>query len=244
MIFEQDGTIAPSKQQTTRHIAELLAKLQHKVRVGIISGESIRLMEECVIELMPPEALSDRLFMLPVSGSALYTYADGERRELYCYPIAQADVRRIETAMLEAALETGVIDFTHLSHGDRIENRGSQITLSAFGQKAPLALKQRWDPDYAKRTLLRDAIAAKLPEFQVKWGGLTSVDVTLPGENKATGIRRLAEFLHLPVSEITYIGNSLFPGGHNEIVKETGVRVVEVDNQDDLVHLLDAVLSR
>lgn len=244
MIFEQDGTLADSKQPTTRHIAELLAELQTKKRVAIISGESIRLMEECVIELMPPEGLSDRLFMLPVNGSALYTYRDGERKELYNYPIAKADAERIETAMLEAALETTCIDFTHPSHGERIENRGSQITLSAFGQKAPLELKQKWDPDYAKRKTLRDAIAKRLPDFQVKWGGLTSIDVTLPGENKATGIKRLAEHLHLPLSEITYVGNSLFPGGHNELIKATGVRTMEIDNQTDLVRLLDTLLAR
>lgn len=243
MIFEQDGTLADSKQPTSRHIAELLAELMSKKRVGIISGESIRLMEECVIELMPPEGLSDRLFMLPVNGSALYTYDSGERKELYNYRISSEDAKRIETAMLEAALESGVVDFTHPSHGERIENRGSQITLSAFGQKAPLELKQRWDPDYAKRKVLRDAIAKRLPDFQVKWGGLTSIDVTLKGESKATGITRLAEFLHLPLTEITYVGNALFPGGHNELVKETGIRTVEIDNQNDLVRLLDAMLA-
>ena len=39
--------------------------------------------------------------------------------------------------------------------GEEIEDRGSQITFSALGQQAPLAEKEKLDPDFAKRKKIK-----------------------------------------------------------------------------------------
>ena len=54
------------------------------------------------------------------------------------------------------------------SHGERIEDRGSQITFSALGQQAPLEEKLAWDADGSKRRSLRDRVAAQLPENELR----------------------------------------------------------------------------
>jgi hypothetical protein len=69
--------------------------------------------------------------------------------------------------------------------GDVIEDRGSQITFSALGQRAPLKEKKKWDPDYAKRKKIKAILDTLIPEFSVRMGGATSVDVTKPGIDKA-----------------------------------------------------------
>src|SRR3546814_12493686 len=66
--------------------------------------------------------------------------------------------------------------------GERIEDRGSQITFSALGQQAPLHAKEVWDPDFAKRKVIQADLIKRLPGVSINLGGATSVDVTQPGE--------------------------------------------------------------
>ena len=62
--------------------------------------------------------------------------------------------------------------------GDIIEDRGSQVTFSALGQRASPDAKYAWDPDGAKRRSMRDRVASALPDLEVHVGGQTSIDVT------------------------------------------------------------------
>src|SRR5690606_616005 len=62
--------------------------------------------------------------------------------------------------------------------GDVLEDRGSQVTFSALGQRAPVDKKSQWDPTGAKKNELRAAVAARLPDLEVRSGGSTSVDIT------------------------------------------------------------------
>ena len=60
-------------------------------------------------------------------------------------PLQGWQVDRAAREVIEAAIiETGAIDLTAESWGPRIEYRGSQVTLSALGQQAPVAEKKAW----------------------------------------------------------------------------------------------------
>src|ERR1035438_5396373 len=61
--------------------------------------------------------------------------------------------------------------------GEVIEDRFSQITFSALGQQAPLEEKDKWDPDYAKRKKIKAILDAYIPEFSVRLGSSTSIDI-------------------------------------------------------------------
>jgi phosphomannomutase len=244
IIFEQDGTIAESKQPITRHTAQLIAELEKLTRIAFLSGESISLLEECVTAQLPSEALIDRLYLLPTNGSELYTYKSGERITLYASPFTREEVERIANALTQAARETGVINLSSQPYGERIEDRGSQVTFAALGQKAPGDVKRAWDPDYSKRNKLRDAVAALLPEYRVKWGGTTSIDVTRPEGDKAKGIVGLSDHLRVPVRDMVYVGNNVSPGGYNEIVKESGIRTIDIDNPHDADRFIEMMLQK
>ncbi|CAD0031671.1 unnamed protein product [Aureobasidium pullulans] len=62
--------------------------------------------------------------------------------------------------------------------GDRIEDRGSQITFSALGQQAPVREKEHWDPDFAKRKVIQADLRTRLPGLSINMGGTTSIDIT------------------------------------------------------------------
>ena len=48
-----------------------------------------------------------------------------------------------------------------------------------------------------------------LPEFEVRLGGLTSIDVTKKGIDKAYGIRQVKKRLSVPIKEMAYVGDAL-----------------------------------
>ena len=73
------------------------------------------------------------------------------------------------------------------------------------------------------------AILDKLiPEFSVRLGGATSVDVTKPGIDKAYGIRKLRDTLGIAIQEMIYIGDALFPGGNDYPAEEAGAVSIPV----------------
>jgi phosphomannomutase len=99
--------------------------------------------------------------------------------------------------------------------GEVIEDRGSQITFSALGQQAPLEEKEKWDPDFSKRKKIKAILDTLIPEFSVRLGGSTSIDVTKPGIDKAYGIGKLRDILGISLKEMIFIGDALFPGGND-----------------------------
>lgn len=96
---------------------------------------------------------------------------------------SDAELTLILAAFAAALKAAGVAD--ERIWGERIEDRGSQITFSGLGQHAPLAAKAAWDPDFAKRKRLQAALGLALPGFAVRIGGSTSVDITRAGIDKA-----------------------------------------------------------
>ena len=100
--------------------------------------------------------------------------------------------------------------------------RESQITFSALGQEAPLDAKRAWDPTGAKKGRLRDAVAARLPEFEVRSGGSTSVDITVKGVDKAYGMTRLSDQTAIPLSDMLFVGDRLDTDGNDYPVKALG----------------------
>ena len=52
-----------------------------------------------------------------------------------------------------------------------------------------------------------------IPEFSVAMGGASSIDITRPGVDKAYGILKLKDVLGIPIKEMIFIGDALFPGG-------------------------------
>jgi hydroxymethylpyrimidine pyrophosphatase-like HAD family hydrolase len=117
--------------------------------------------------------------------------------------------------------------------GDIIEDRGSQITISALGQKAKLKDKEDWDPYGTKRRQIRDAVKAMFPEYSVRVGGLTSVDISINNINKEYAINELLEWNQLEPSEVLYIGDKFRPGENDYPVLFAGVTCLRVTSYTD-----------
>lgn len=120
--------------------------------------------------------------------------------------------------------------------GELIEDRGSQITYSALGQAAPLDAKAAWDPDGTKKSMLVAHVAPLLPDFEVRGGGSTSIDVTRKGIDKAYGVRKFMTQIHAAPAELLFVGDRLDETGNDYPVLAFGVPCVPVTSwQDTLI---------
>lgn len=242
IIFDLDGTLAESKQPITSDMGRALAELLKHTRVAVISGGALPHLLTHVVDRLPADADVSRLYLLPTTGAALYEFEHDSWKKVFEEPLTHTQARRIEEALRAAADESGVIDWSDTSWGERIENRGSQVTLSALGQQAPIALKKAWDPDHAKRHKLQAAIVHRLPGFSVGIGGATSIDVSKEGIDKAYGVRKLCERLGLKESEALYVGDELEQGGNDEPIYKTEVPTRAVASPSETAALIRELL--
>lgn len=244
IIFDLDGTLAESKQPLTSDMAELVARLLVVTRVAIISGGALSQFLKQVVGQLPVDANLVNLYLLPTSGAALYEFQNDDWKKIYEERLSEKEKDTIEEAMHAAAAETGLIDFSKPVYGERIEYRGGQVSLSALGQQAPLALKKKWDPTHAKRHTLREAIVARLPEFSVGIGGATTIDVTKRNIDKAYGARKLCERLNIVESEALYVGDELESGGNDEAVYKTEVQTKAVKDPAETMKFIKSLFAK
>jgi len=243
IIFDLDGTLAESKQPLTLRMATLLSRLLAATRVAIISGGALGQFLKQAVSQLPSDAKLANLYLLPTSGGALYEWRKETWNKVYEERLSEKEVSTIESAMRAVADETGLINFRDQSWGERIEYRGSQVSMSALGQQAPIALKKAWDPDHTKRRALQAAIAERLPEFSVRYGGSTTIDVTKRGIDKAYGLRKLCERLDIEESDALYVGDELASGGNDEAVYKTNVQTKAVKDPAETITLIGKILT-
>lgn len=225
IAFDLDGTLAESKQPIDQRTADLLAELLGLVGVAVISGGDWPQFETQVVSRLPSRADLRQLFIMPTTGTKLYRF-EGAWKPVYADVFDPDERKRIFHAFELAPREVGLPD--ERTWGDRIEDRGSQITFSGLGQEAPLAAKKAWDPDFAKRKALQAALLTRLPDLSVNIGGSTSIDVTREGIDKAYGMRRLSEETGILQSEMLFMGDAIYPGGNDDPVRAAGIDVIPV----------------
>lgn len=243
IMFDLDGTLAESKQPITTPMAELLARLLEETRVAVISGGALPQFLKQIVAEFPKGVHLSNFYLLPTSGASLYEYDAGDWKKIYEERLSEKEAQNIETVLREAATALGLIDFSQPAYGERIEYRGAQVTLSALGQQAPIDEKKAWDPDHAKRNALHTYVKERLPEYSVRVGGSTSVDITKQGIDKAYGVRKLCERIGIKESETLYVGDELQAGGNDEAVYKTDARVQAVANPEDTMKLITSFVS-
>ena len=225
VVFDLDGTLAESKTSVDAEMSSLLQELLEHVKVAVISGADWPQFEKQLLANFTVNDQLINLFIIPTCGTKFYKYTNGWEK-IYSEDLLIPEKEKIILSLKEASNK---VDFkTEKSWGEIIEDRGSQITFSALGQFAPLEEKKTWDPDFLKRKKIKAILDQLIPEFSIRMGGTTSLDVTKPGIDKAYGINKLKEILGIELSEMIFIGDALFLGGNDYPVKQTGVLSISV----------------
>ncbi len=231
IAFDLDGTLAPSKSPLPDEMAEQLSILLTHKQVCVISGGKFEQFElQLINNLQASNKELEKLHIMPTCGTRYHKYnpTNKDWKIQYSEDIPTKDKGRIIQAIESSAKHLNYWEAN--TWGDIIEDRGSQITFSALGQSAPVDAKKKWDPTGDKKTKLRDAIAEIIPDFEVRAGGETSIDITKPGVDKAYGMRKLMAELDIDKDQILFIGDRLQPGGNDYPVKEMGIDIIEVSD--------------
>ena len=244
VAFDLDNTLAESKSPITGEMAGLLDRLLAKFQVCVISGGKFEQFETQLINHLniAPDKLG-ALHLMPTCGTRYYRFdiAAGTWRQVYAEDLA-AEKRALIVAALNKAADTLGFRETKL-WGEQIEDRGSQVTFSALGQEAPVSNKEAWDPDGAKKRKLRDYVAKEIPEFEVRVGGSTSIDVTKHGIDKAYGIKKLIALLGVAKKELVFVGDRLDKGGNDYPVKAMGVDCLKVSEWQETALVIETILE-
>lgn len=240
IVYDLDGTLAASKSPLDAEMAGLLHELLGILKVAVISGGAWKQFEEQLLSNLPRDERLANLSLLPTCGTQFFRYG-ADWKKVYSEDLAADEKARIESSLEKAVSEAGYKP--QKLWGEQIEDRGSQITFSALGQEAPLAEKDKWDPDFAKRKKIKAILDRLLPEFSVRMGGATSIDVTKPGIDKAYGIRKLRDILGLSLKEMIFIGDALFVGGNDYPAEEAGVVSIPVRGPNETKRVTEAIIA-
>lgn len=240
IVFDLDGTLAESKSALDSEMATLLAGLLTVAKVAVISGGDWPQFDKQLVSNLPEGQRMENLLLLPTCGTKFFQF-EGAWKKLYSEDFTEAEKAKIIASMDRALLEAGFKP--EKTWGEIVEDRGSQITFSALGQQAPLVEKEKWDPKFSKRTAIKAILDNYIPEFYVRMGGTTSIDITKPGIDKAYGIGKLRDVLGISIEEMIFVGDAIFPGGNDYPPKEMGVESICVRDVHECKRVIEAIIA-
>jgi len=251
IVFDIDGTLTPSKAPADKEMIGLLLDLLDKKSVAIIGGGKYSLFQDQLVKQMPEnDKRLERLYLFPTNSTAFYRF-NGDWNKIYSHELSENEKKEINDAFEKTFSE---VNYQHpeKTYGTVIEDRGTQISFSPLGQevvsvlgeKEGVALKEEWNKKYDDlRQKMRQVLQEKLPEFEVRAGGLTTIDITRKGIDKAYGVRQIAEHLNVQIENMLFVGDAIFPGGNDYAALETGIDYVKVENPSDTKELIRTIIS-
>ena len=248
LAFDVDQTLNIAKTPIPDEIADLLTQCLDHFEICPISGQKFDQFLYQIVDRLKdakPEQLQ-HLHLFVAQGTQYYRYNVKKQDwdQVYNYPLTDAQVKKITEAIETAAKELGYWEQDKVAEGDEIiENRLSQVTFSALGQKAGTEEKYAWDPNCKKREKIVARAKELAPEFDYEIGGTTSINAVTPGMNKVFGMTHLLEELKVNKEDILYFGDMTQPGGNDYPVVQMGIDTITVRSHEDTAYALRGILG-
>ncbi|MFW0870838.1 MAG: HAD-IIB family hydrolase [Patescibacteria group bacterium] len=246
IITDADGTLAHTREPIDRDMAELISKFLYKgVHFVVISGATLDRLIERIVHKLPPDTPLENLYLLPASGSLMYSYQNGAWQEVYAYTLEESDKAQIISAF-QQVLDKNDMQIPHVSDcwGTQLEDRGASFAFSALGQDAPREEKSKWDQDESKRRALIRALEPLLSEYDLLIGGTTTIDINKKEHGKDFGVREFLAHTNTSINEIFFIGDQLNPGGNDYPVTTLGIESYHTQGPNDTFEKLQSLLEQ
>lgn len=250
VVFDLDGTLTPSKSYIEPEMVGLLLRLLEEKKVAVIGGGKYGQFKEQFLKKFPPRDLRfANLFLFPTTSNAFYRYRNGWKN-VYTLALSRTEKANIRKAFRETLKEVNYVPPKKI-YGVALEDRGTQMSFSPLGQdvvaalgKKGIRLKEQWkEKNDALRFRIAKLLGKRLPHLEVHVGGLTTIDVTRKGIDKAYGVRQIEKHLHVPIRKMVFIGDALFPGGNDYAARRTGVECFPVRGPEDTKKIITKILK-
>lgn len=250
IVFDLDGTLAETKSDITPSMAKALERLLEKKQVAVIGGGRYEQFKiQLISKLKLPGALLSRLYLFPTTATSFYRY-EKKWREVYTLALTEKEKEKIRKAFAEVLKEIHYVPPPKV-YGKIIEDRKTQMTYSFLGQDVVkqlgdegVCLKKEWVRKYTPLKIkIARLVQKKLPELEVRAAGYTSIDVTQKGIDKAYGLKQIKKNLDIPIRDMVFIGDAIFPGGNDYAAKKTGVECIQVKGPAEVEKVIKRIIK-
>ena len=250
IVFDLDGTLAPSKSVMDTEMGNLMKDLLAVKKVAVIGGGKFALFEHQFLnELKVPEDLLKNLYLFPTTATTFLRYKNGWKK-VYSHDLSKTQIDQIYSAFKSVFEEIGYVHPTK-TYGNVIENRQTQVTWSALGQdivavlgKKGVEIKNKWRDEHTPLKLqIARALQKRLPNLEVLAAGHTSIDITKKGIDKSYGLLQIEKYLKIKIADMLFLGDAIFKGGNDYAITKTSVDYCKVHDPEDTKKIIRHVLE-
>jgi phosphomannomutase len=250
IVFDLDGTLAPTKSPLEPDMSRTLTALLAEKKVAVIGGGTYKqFRKQFISNLDCPTRLLENLFLFPTTATSFYRYERGWKN-VYAHTMSKTEKQQIRKAVKEIFKEIGYVP-PKKTYGKTLEDRGSQMSYSFLGQdvvahlgKRGVRMKEEWTK---KNTPLKLKIAKllqkELPDLEVHAAGFTTIDITKQGIDKAYGVLQIEKYLRIPIKNMVFIGDALYPGGNDAAAKKTGIQAIPTTGPKNTIEIINKILG-
>lgn len=250
IVFDLDGTLAPTKSPMDKQMTTLMAKLIEKKKVAAISGAKIDLFKLQLLEpLNHVKHHYGNLFLFPTTGTTFLRYNKGWKK-VYSLKLSKKEAKQIKDAFNKVFKEIGY-EHPKKVYGELIENRGSQVSFSVYGQdivkvlgKKGIRIKEEWREKHTPiKMKIAKLVSKYLPKLEVRAAGYTTIDVTRKGIDKAYGLHQMEKYIGVKIKDMLFVGDAIFPGGNDYAIVKTGVDYIPVKNPKETQKVIKYIID-
>ncbi len=210
IIADVDETICESCQQISQEMAEQINRMVASgYTFAFISGTKAEDLQNMI-----SSRVNEKHHLLATTGTKYVLMEPGSHSTIYNCSLNQTEKEEILIALDKLIQQYQIVSLT--TKEDQVQDRDSQITLSAIGRHASSELKAKYDIDGSKRQVWIEFLKGLLGEkYDYKIGGTTSLDITQKGLDKEWGIRKFLKHHALSSEEVLFMGDKIYPGGND-----------------------------
>src|SRR6266404_5849426 len=95
IVFDLDGTLAPTKAAMDKEMSKLIEQLLKAKKVAVVGGGKYQLFQEQFLnEVKVPKALLKNLFLFPTTATSFYTHQNGWKK-VYALELSKPEKKKI-----------------------------------------------------------------------------------------------------------------------------------------------------
>lgn len=209
IFFDVDDTVCHSTKPLTWEMLSELNRLINKGHTLIfISGSTVDQIYE------QTRGLGGEYHLLGTSGTNYVKV-----RHSIQYPTYSHEMTSEQRSTVRKALNNIIRRHNLPQVEKQLQDRFSQMTLSAIGRDADAQAKKDFDPDGSKRKAWAEEIRQEGgDDYSIKIGGTTSLDITLKGIDKGWGVKQILSHNEWLRSDCIFYGDKLMEGGNDYAV--------------------------